>query len=192
MPPKTKFNKEDIISAAFDIAKNEGFSAITARSVGKYLGCSVAPIYVNFENIEELVEAVVLQVFAMSNEMVANQGGQDVFEKIGKASLQFAREYPVFFRELVLKPNKFMTGYETIEKSMLEAMAADESLGNLTQEQRKRLFFKMRVFQLGLSTMLANGHIPAWLDEKEAEKLLMEVGEELLNIQVIKQGEKKL
>lgn len=35
MPPKTKFDREAIVEAAFEIAKEEGFAGITTRSVAK-------------------------------------------------------------------------------------------------------------------------------------------------------------
>ena len=189
MPPKTKFDKENIIKAAFEIAKEHGFSAITARSVANRLDSSVAPIYVNFETIEDLIEAVVQRVFAISNELMAKQTGSNVFENIGKASLEFARDYPVLFRELTMQPNQYMASYETVEKIMLEAMAEDDAMCDWTMDERKRLLFKMRVFQTGLSAMVANGHIPSWLQEKDVERLLMEMGQDLLLIHEIKREE---
>lgn len=191
MPPKTKFSSENIIETALEIAKENGFSAITARSVAKRLGSSVAPIYVNFETIESLIEAVVQRVYAISNELMAKQKGPSIFENVGKASLEFARQYPVLFRELTMQPNQYMASYETVEKTMLEAMADDEAMRDWTMEERKRLLFKMRVFQTGLSAMVANGHIPSWLNEKGVEELFMETGEELLLVQKIERGEWK-
>lgn len=188
MPPKTKFNKENIVETAFEIAKENGFSAITARSVANRLGSSVAPIYVNFETIEDLIQAVVQRVFAISNELLAKQTGPDIFQNIGKASLEFARDYPVFFRELTMQPNQYMVSYDTVEKTILEAMVEDEAMRDWTMDERKRLLFKMRIFQIGLSAMVANGHVPSWLDEKRLEELLMEIGEELFLIQKIKRG----
>lgn len=189
VPPKTKFNKDNVIEAAFEIAKENGFSAITARSVAKRLGSSVAPIYVNFETIENLIEAVVQHVFAVSNELMAKQVGSNIFENIGKASIEFAREYPVLFRELIMQQNKYMESYETLEKTLLEAMAEDEVMRDWTMDEQKRLLFKMRVLQTGLSAMVANDHVPSWLNEKNVEELLMEIGEELLLLQKIKRGE---
>ena len=58
-------------------------------------------------------------------------------------------------------------------------MASDPELADWTDTARRRLFLKMRVFQLGLSAMVANGHLPSWMDEKAAEELLLETGEEL-------------
>jgi AcrR family transcriptional regulator len=189
MPPKTKFDKEAIIDAALAVAKEAGFSGITARSVAARLQSSVAPIYVNFATIDDLVEAVVQRVFAISDELLAKQKGQSMFEKMGKASLTFAREYPVLFRELSIQPNPYMASYETIENAMLDAMAEDETMRDWTLEERRRLFLKMRVFQIGLSAMVANGHVPSWLDNQEFDQLLMEVGDDVLLAHQIKRKE---
>ena len=180
MPPKTKFDKNAILNAAFEIAIEKGFSGITARSVANRLNCSVAPIYVNFATVDELVEAVVQRVFAISEELLTKQKGQSMFEKIGKASLVFAREYPVLFRELSIQPNPYMDSYETLENTMLESMAEDKATQGWTLKERKRLLLKLRVFQMGLSVMVANGHVPSWLNSQEFDQLLMEVGDDIL------------
>ncbi len=180
MPPKNKFTREEIVEAAFEIARAEGFSKITARSVASRLRSSVAPIYVNFKTVTELTQAVVQRVFALSEEFMAKQKGQNLFENIGKASLAFARDYPVLFRDLVLKPNPYMASYEETEKAMVDALKNNEVMKEWTMEERRRLFLKMRIFQLGLSAMLANGHLPSWFEEEESEKLLIETGEQLL------------
>ncbi|MGF7056811.1 TetR/AcrR family transcriptional regulator [Brassicibacter mesophilus] len=191
MSPKVKFSKEDIVDAAFEIGKEKGFSGITARSVAKRLGCSVAPIYVNFETIDELITAVVEHVFAVSYEFLAKEKGSNLFESMGKASLAFAREYPIFFRELVMKGNPYMTKYEAVENAMVEALETDESMKEWTISERKRIFLKMRIFQIGLSTMVANGYLPSWLNNQDAEQLLLEVGEELLLAQSIRRKEEQ-
>jgi AcrR family transcriptional regulator len=180
MPPKTKFDKNAIVDAAFDIAKENGFSGITARSVAKKLNSSVAPIYVNFATVDELVEAVVKKVFTMSDALLAKQTGQSMFEKIGKASLAFAREYPVLFRELTVQPNPHMASYETVENSLVEALGEDEAMKDWTVGERKRLLFKLRAFQMGISVMVSNDHVPSWIDQKGLEEILMEVGDDIL------------
>ena len=45
MPPKVRFRKEEIASAALDIAREKGIDAVTAREVAKALGVSVGPIF---------------------------------------------------------------------------------------------------------------------------------------------------
>lgn len=189
MPPKTKFDKEVIVEAAFDIAKEKGFAGITARSVAKRLHCSVAPIYLNFETIDDLIKAVIERVFALSDELMKKQEGSDLFENIGKASLAFAREYPVLFRELVMQQNPYMASYENVQEAIVEVLAEDENLCDLTYDERRRLLLKMRIFQMGISVMAANGQLPSWLDDQAAEALLLEMGEDLLRIQQLKQKE---
>jgi len=186
VPPKTKFDKKVIIDAALAIAKEEGLSGITARSVAARLQSSVAPIYVNFAAIDDLVDAVVERVFSMSEELLTKHKGKSMFESIGKASLDFAREYPVLFRELSIQPNPYMASYETIENELLEAMAEDEAIKDWSLEERKRLLLKMRVFQMGLSAMVSNGHVPSWLDNQEFDQLLIEVGDDVLLAQQMK------
>jgi AcrR family transcriptional regulator len=189
LPPKNKFTREEIVEAAFEIAREKGFSKITARSVASRLSSSVAPIYVNFKTVTELTQAVVQRVFALSKELMAKQEGQNLFENIGKASLAFARDYPVLFRDLVLKPNPYMASYEETEKAMVDALKNNEEMKDWTTEEIRRLFLKMRIFQLGLSAMLANGHIPSWLDKEESEKLLIETGAQLLLAEQINRKE---
>lgn len=179
MPPTTRYDRDAIVEAAFEIAKESGFSAISTRAVAKRLGCSVAPIYQNFATVDELLAAVVERVMAMSNELLAAQTGPNPFENMGKASLAFARDYPELFREMALEPNDYITPHELIEDVMVGVMAGDPELAGWSDSARRRLFLKMRVFQLGLSAMVANGHLPSWMDEKATEDLLLETGEEI-------------
>lgn len=179
MPPTTRYDRASIVEAAFEIAKAGGFSAVSTRAVAKRLGCSVAPIYQNFATVDDLIVAVVERVSAMSGDLLAAQTGPNPFENMGKASLAFARDYPALFREMALEPGPYMASHDDIEDAMAPVMAADPELAGWTDAARRRLFLKMRVFQLGLSAMVANGHLPSWMDETAAEELLLETGEEI-------------
>lgn len=181
MPPKAKVTKDNILDAALTIASKEGFSGITARSVAKELGCSVAPIYVNFETMEELMEGLMKKIASLSADLLAEQQGQDYFERIGKASLAFARRYPVIFREMALMPADRQMQDE-MQAGILAGMAQDETMKHWTSEERRRLLLKMRVFQLGLSLMVANNSLPGEMTDKDQDDLLMETGEELFMI----------
>lgn len=189
MPPKTKFDKKAIIDAALAVAKEDGISGITARSVAAKLKSSVAPIYVNFSTIDDLVDAVVERVFSMSDDLLKKQTGKNMFENIGKASLDFAREYPVLFRELSIEPNPYMASYEKMENVILDAMAKDEMMQEWTGEERRKLLLKMRIFQMGLSAMVSNKHVPSWISDQELDQLLIEVGDELFQVYNMKRKE---
>ena len=71
MPAVRKVSKEQIIDAAVEVLRDDGFSAINARSVAKKLGCSTQPIYFSFKNMDELKTALPKQAI----ELVAAWGG---------------------------------------------------------------------------------------------------------------------
>ena len=52
MPAVRKVSKDQIIDAALEVLRDDGFSAINARSVDKKLGCSTQPIYFSFKNMD--------------------------------------------------------------------------------------------------------------------------------------------
>jgi AcrR family transcriptional regulator len=176
MPPKVKFESEDIVDAAFAIVCEHGFAALTARSVAERLGASVAPIYANFANLEELTAAVVQRAYSLSGEILARQQGEDIFANIGKASLELARLYPVLFREMALNPALHSSSYADMEQGLVKLMGESAELAEWSLSERRMLLLKMRIFHLGLSLMAANGDLPQWLGVQGAEELLFEAG----------------
>ena len=72
MPPVQKTGKDEIISAAFAIVKEEGFCNLNARAIAKKLGVSTQPIFSNFKNMEDLKMEIVKKAssfyFAMLDE----------------------------------------------------------------------------------------------------------------------------
>ena len=169
MPPKPKFSKPEIVNAAFDIAKNEGLDAITIRKVAHKLGSSIAPIYVNFDNVEQLVQAVVTKTFDIAMRMLAEQRSGQPFRDIGIASLRFAKEYSVLFRDLIIKNNPHMTYDNHDLASLIGQMKKDVTLSGFSDEELKHILLKLQIFQTGLSVMAANGLLP---DDLTDEKLI--------------------
>jgi len=173
MPAKIQFTKEQIIAAAFEIARAEGLDRITVRKVAEKLGSSIAPIYVNFERVDDLVQAVVQETFANARRLLAEQDSGNPFSDIGVASLRFANEYSQLFRDLVLKPNPYMQNYDQdMGPVLLEQMKKDPELAGFTDQELLDILLKMRIFQLGLSAMVANRLLPEGFDETKTIQLL--------------------
>jgi len=161
MGPKTKFSKEQIIDAAFAIASTEGIDKITMRKIAEKMGSSVAPIYVNFKNTDELMEALIEKIISISQQLIIEESQGDPFRDMGRASLRFAMEYSVLFRDLVLKNNHYMQEYdEKMMPELIKEMQKDPELQGFTVDELKTILLKMKVFQLGLSIMAANGLLP--------------------------------
>lgn len=181
MPPRKQFSKEQIVEAAFEIAKAEGISGLTMRKVAERLGSSVAPIYVNFKDAAALEAAVVQRVFALGREMMAQAYTGDRLLDIGIAGVKFAREYSVLFRELMLTKNGYMDEYQpSLGDDVVRQMAAAPELDGFTHDEIMTMFLKLRIFQTGLSTMVANDLLPAHIDERAEIELLATIGEDIL------------
>jgi len=180
MAPRTKFTKEQIIDAAFDIVISDGIDSITIRKVAEKMGSSIAPIYVNFKDVGELIQAVIHRGVEIGNQFIMEQNTGNPFHDIGRASLRFAKEYPVLFRDLVMKSNHHMNHYEDEMSVLLELMKKDPDLEGFNDEELKDILLKMRVFQTGLSVMAANGLLPKDMDEEGLYKILESTGRDVI------------
>ena len=182
MPPKNKFTKEQIIEIAFEIARKEGIDAITIRKIADNLGSSIAPIYVNFKDVEELKEAVISKIYDISNSILQNQNSGDVFLDIGIASVKFAKDYSVIFKDIILKNNHYLDNYdEQVGNNIIQEMKKDEALKDLSNEELKLLLMKMRVFQAGLSIMATNESFASELTDERIIEMLRHTGDDIVN-----------
>ncbi|WP_123042886.1 TetR/AcrR family transcriptional regulator [Cohnella candidum] len=180
MAPKSKFTKEQIVDAAFEIARTEGLDGITIRKVADKLGSSIAPIYVNFKEAGELVEAVVHKTFAISRQLLAEQNSGHPFHDIGVASLRFAKEYSVLYRDLVMKKNDHMKPQEQDLDVLVGLMKQDPNLQGLSEEELRTILLKMQIFQTGLSVMVANGLLPDSFDEQQMIRIMDSAAEDIM------------
>lgn len=182
MPPKNKFTKEQIIEIAFEIAKEEGIDSITIRKIADNLGSSIAPIYVNFKDVEELKEAVISKIYGIGNSILQEQNTGDVFLNIGIASVKFAKDYSVIFKDLILKNNGYLDNYDgQLGNNIIQEMKKDEDLKEFSEEELKTLLMKMQVFQAGLSIMATNESFALKLTDEKIIEMLSETGEDIVN-----------
>lgn len=181
MGPKIKFSKEQIIDAAFEIAKTEGIDNVTMRKIAERMGSSVAPIYVNFKNIDELMEALIERIVSVSQQLLTEESTGNPFYDMGRASLRFAMEYSVLFRDLVMKSNSYIDDYdEKVVPALIEEMKKDPEMEGFTADELKTIFLKMRIFQLGLSVMVANGLLPRHYEMKDFVDILSSAANDVI------------
>ena len=74
MLPKVKVTKDTIITAAMDIVRESGASALNARALAARLGCSTQPIFSNYTSME----ALRTDVIAQANELYQSFQQQDM------------------------------------------------------------------------------------------------------------------
>ena len=108
MPAVRKVSKEQIIDAAVEVLRDNGFSAINARSVAKKLGCSTQPIYFSFKNMDELKTALTERAIELHTQRVrdslrAHEGNDSRYSSYGMGFVKFAAEEKQLFRWLYLE-----------------------------------------------------------------------------------------
>lgn len=180
MAPPKKFSKEEIVQAAFEIARREGLDAITIRKVAKELGSSIAPIYVNFKNVDELIEAVVRQAEEVAKQLVLEQNSGQPFRDMGIGGIKFAREYSVLYRDLMMKDNPYIEHNEDKLAFAVNHMKQDPLLQDFSNEELKEIILKMDIFHTGLMVQVANGILPQDISEEKLIDMLDSVAEDIV------------
>ena len=190
MGPKVKFTKEQIIDAAFAIAKAEGIDNVTMKKIAEKMGSSVAPIYVNFKDVNELMEALMERIIGIIQQLLTEESTGNPFYDIGMTSLRFAMEYSVLFRDLVMKNNDYMKDYdEKMAPALIEEMKKDPELEGFTADELKTILLKMRIFQLGLSVMVANGRSPKNYEKQDLMDILSSTANDVILSARISKGQ---
>ena len=112
MPPKVKFQKEEIVAAALRVVQKKGIDAVTAREVAAELGVSTRPIFTWFNSMDELKA----EVYALARQHYREHierglAGPVPFRGVWQQYLAFAREEPELYRLLFLtRPNNVSGG----------------------------------------------------------------------------------
>lgn len=111
MPPRVKFQKEEIVRAALDVAREKGIDAVTAREVANVLGVSTRPIFTYYETMEQLKA----DVFALTKEryrayIERGLTGPIPFLGVWQQYLSFARNEPELYRLLFLTRPGMVSG----------------------------------------------------------------------------------
>lgn len=177
MAPKIKFSRDKIIDVAFEIANLEGFDGISIRKVADKVGCSIAPIYVNFKDIDELKDAVAKRVQEIIEKLINEQKSEEYFLNIGIASIKFANQYKIIYRDYVLKGNSYISkNSEIVHDLIINNMKKDKNLNNFSEDELKRILIKMKIFQLGLAIAVSNNNDVDGLTEEQCITMLKEAG----------------
>lgn len=180
MPPIRKVQKEDIIKVAYGIVKEEGFKALNSRRIAKELNCSVQPIFHNFTSMEELENKVYEEIYLKYKEyMTRHNDSSKAYKKMGLSYIQFARDYPEFFKILFMKK----TSLEAKDFIMADAIGDDvikkgQELSHLSYEEQKEFHIKVWIFTHGIACLVATNTVE--FSFSEIDKLLEETVREML------------
>ena len=103
MPPRVKFQKNEIIKAALAVARTGGIDAVTAREVAKKLGVSTRPIFTYYDTMDQLKRDVFDEAKEHYRAYIERGLAAEVpFHGVWKQYLHFAMEEPELYKLLFL------------------------------------------------------------------------------------------
>lgn len=160
MPPKAKFSREQIIDAAIDIVREDGFDALTSRALGTKLGSSARPIFTVFQNMEEVQQEVIITAKQKYREYISKGLSQDLaFKGVGMEYILFSINEPKMFQLLFMTEQSQipdLTGvlpliddsYEQILRSIQSGYGIDKSSAEI-------LYRHLWIYTHGIATLCA-------------------------------------
>lgn len=156
MPPKSKFTREQITEAAFQMVRKEGLDCLKARDLARKLGTSTAPIFTAFNSVEEIRDEVVKKANALYGEYVKEGLKQTpAFKGVGMMYIRFAKDEPELFKILgINKKSKdnFLPAYDDNSPEVLNVL---ENKYGMSNEAAKKLYNHMSVYAFGFASLYA-------------------------------------
>ena len=166
MPRKCKFTKEDIISAAIDIVREQGISAVTARSVGAKLNASTKVVFTYFSGMEELNSETLKRANEIYYEYIFSamqKGDEPPYKASGLAYINFARNERELFKLLFMRDRR----NEIIEEdreSIRPIIEVIQKNLNLSEDEAYNFHLELWIYVHGIATMIATSYVE-WDDE---------------------------
>ena len=162
MPAVRKVSKEQIIDAAVDVLRDDGFSAINARSVAKKLGCSTQPIYFSFRNMEELKAALTERAIQMHTQRVRDslrihEGNDSRYSSYGMGFVNFAAEEKQLFRWLYLEGEQLGPYQNDVLTPEVISVITEEF--GYEEDVARRFHQDMVYFTYGLAILANTDHL---------------------------------
>ncbi len=132
MPPKVKFQKEEIVQAALKVVQKKGADAVTAREIAAELGVSTRPIFTWFDTMDELKAELFELAKGRYREYIERGLAEQIpFLGIWKQYLHFAQDEPELYRLL------FLTRPGSVSGGAMEALKFSQ---DLTRESLMRVY----------------------------------------------------
>ena len=167
MPPKPRFQTEDIIDAAFDIVRKEGWNGLSARAIAKKLNSSTRPIYSYLESMKSLEEEIVKKALALFNEYLSLKETGDKWLDQAIGYVRFAIEEKMLFR--CINDEKHAVLQRKNTREMWEILRAElanyKPFENLSQTEVDRIRVMRWIFVHGIAALINSG----WYSSQEID-----------------------
>lgn len=175
MARKETITKMDILNAAFEMASEEGFEHVTARTLAAKAGCSTQPIFRIYKNMEELGKDLFEQVVAYFGAYYENFPRKNAtpFVNLGLCYIKFAQDNSNLFRLLFAAENRHGKSlYDILNGTNGAVVKEINNAGGHGCTNPGAMFMKMWILIHGAASMSLTGDYD--LNEDETIALLEE------------------
>ncbi len=160
MPPKAKFTREEMIEAALNIVKTDGFEALTSRALGTCLGSSARPIFTVFKNMDEVQQAVIESAKKLYKEYVdKGLSWEHPFKGVGTQYILFSIQEPKLFQLLFMTEQPQIPDFSgvlpLIEESYGEILLSIQNDYEISERLAERLYHHLWIYTHGIATLCA-------------------------------------
>lgn len=176
MPPRVKFSKDEITSAALEITRRNGIEAVTARDVGAELGVSSRPIFTWFDSMEQLKESVCEAALGIWKDyLTQGLASARPFLGVGKQYIRFAREEPNLYKLLFLTSpiGKTNGAIEAVKMALESTKPSIMKNYNLNEATANKFMRNMWLLTTTFATLIVTNNCP-YTDE-DMEQIMCEV-----------------
>lgn len=161
MPPKIRFQKEDIINAAVDVVRAGGLDSLNARAIAARLGCSTQPLYRDLRNMEEIREAVFTRAQQHYQDYVTHNTIISIspYKSAGLAFLRFANDEKELFKLLFMRERPDAQQGMESDPTYSYVLEQITHTTPLTYEQARTFHLHMSIYSHGLGVMIATNYL---------------------------------
>jgi len=176
MPPKVKFQKEEIVQAALQTVREKGVAGITAREVAQRLGVSTRPIFTWYATMDQLKRDVFYRARELyRDEIEAGLSEPIPFLGVWRQYLRFAQREPELYKLLFLTPPDGAVGgaMEALRFSQELARPSIMAIYRMDQRAADGFFRDIWLAAFSYATLIVTDNCPFTLEE------MLSVGAEL-------------
>lgn len=171
MKQPSVYSQAQIIDAAFELVREQGWGGVSTRAIARKMGSSTMPIYSHLRSVEELEKAVRDKARAMLKEFQQRPYTEHALLNLAFGYVVFARDEKNLFRFLYLeKPEGLdLEDVAGMKDSFLMDFGADSEAGRALMEFKasgqESLIQYTWIFTHGLAMLVNSGAFVSCPDE---------------------------
>ncbi len=171
MKQPSVYSREQIMEAAFELVRENGWSAVSTRAIAKKIGSSTMPIYSHVNSVEELEIELQTKARNMLKTYQLRQYTEHALLNLAFGYVTFARDEKQLFRFIYLERprrldlEKMQEARESFFSEFGEDSEAGKALKDLKAAGHEALIQYTWVFTHGLAMLVNSGAFGANSDE---------------------------